>query len=211
MTAATYSHRERLDLAALLLALGPAAPTLCAGWNAADLAAHLVIRESRPDAALGILGGPLANWTQHVQDATANLPYAELVAKVRNGPPPCHSLPFQGLMGSPISLNILYITRICAGAKPIGSHVNSQLISQTSFGVASPRARDCFIARFRSAWFSSELTQLPLPDLSPAKGARRLLFAVTLENSSYVRMAARPLIWRPMERRLRLPRSTAHP
>ncbi len=99
MTAATYSHRERLDLAALLLALGPAAPTLCAGWNAADLAAHLVIRESRPDAALGILGGPLANWTQHVQDATANLPYAELVAKVRNGPPALSLFAIPGVDG----------------------------------------------------------------------------------------------------------------
>ena len=99
MTAATYSNRERLDLAALLLALGPDAPTLCAGWNAADLAAHLVIRESRPDAALGILGGPLASWTKHVQDATANLPYAELVAKVRNGPPALSLFAIPGVDG----------------------------------------------------------------------------------------------------------------
>ena len=99
VTAAQGAHTERLDLAALLLALGPNAPTLCAGWNAADLAAHLVIRESRPDAALGILGGPLAGWTQHVQDATANLPYAELVDKVRSGPPTLSFFAIPGVDG----------------------------------------------------------------------------------------------------------------
>lgn len=82
-----------------MLTLGPAAPTLCAGWNAADLAAHLVIRESRPDAALGILGGPLAGWTQHVQDATANLPFVDLVAKVRNGPPTLSIFSIPGVDG----------------------------------------------------------------------------------------------------------------
>jgi uncharacterized protein (TIGR03085 family) len=37
--------RERLELCDLLLQLGPDAPTLCAGWTTADLAAHLVLRE----------------------------------------------------------------------------------------------------------------------------------------------------------------------
>ncbi|MDA3021293.1 MAG: TIGR03085 family metal-binding protein [Actinomycetota bacterium] len=99
VNAAAGAHSERLDLAALLLALGPDAPTLCAGWNAADLAAHLVIRESRPDAALGILGGPLAGWTQHIQGATANLPYNELVAKVRGGPPTLSFFAIPGVDG----------------------------------------------------------------------------------------------------------------
>ncbi|MSO27688.1 MAG: TIGR03085 family protein [Candidatus Nanopelagicales bacterium] len=82
-----------------MLTLGPGAPTLCAGWTATDLAAHLVIRESRPDAALGILGGPLAGWTQHVQDATATLPYAELVGKVRTGPPTLSLFSIPGVDG----------------------------------------------------------------------------------------------------------------
>lgn len=99
MTATATAHSERLDLAALMLTLGPAAPTLCAGWNAADLAAHLVIRESRPDAALGILGGPLAGWTQHVQEATSNLPFVDLVAKVRNGPPTLSIFSIPGVDG----------------------------------------------------------------------------------------------------------------
>ena len=35
--------------------LGPDAPTLCEGWTTRDLAAHLVVRERRPDAAAGLL------------------------------------------------------------------------------------------------------------------------------------------------------------
>jgi uncharacterized protein (TIGR03085 family) len=37
--------RERRAICDLLLEVGPDAPTLCAGWTTADLAAHLVLRE----------------------------------------------------------------------------------------------------------------------------------------------------------------------
>ena len=37
--------RERRELCDLLLEVGPEAPTLCEGWTAADIAAHLVLRE----------------------------------------------------------------------------------------------------------------------------------------------------------------------
>src|ERR1700676_153874 len=37
--------QERREICALLLELGPDAPTLCEGWTTADLAAHLVLRE----------------------------------------------------------------------------------------------------------------------------------------------------------------------
>ncbi|RRS01213.1 maleylpyruvate isomerase family mycothiol-dependent enzyme [Glycomyces terrestris] len=37
--------REREDLCDLLAEVGPDAPTLCEGWTALDLAAHLVLRE----------------------------------------------------------------------------------------------------------------------------------------------------------------------
>jgi hypothetical protein len=46
----TYSLDERLALAALLDQTGPDAPTLCAGWQTRDLAAHVMLRERRPDA-----------------------------------------------------------------------------------------------------------------------------------------------------------------
>ena len=86
--AVTYARDERLALCALLDKAGPDAPTLCAGWRTADLAAHLVIRERRPDAALGILGGPLASYTARVQHGmSANTPYQLLVETIRTGPP----------------------------------------------------------------------------------------------------------------------------
>jgi uncharacterized protein (TIGR03085 family) len=82
------SRDERLALAALLEETGPEAPTLCAGWLTRDLAAHLVLREHRPDAAAGVLGGPLAPYTARVQRRLLNRhSYAELVAIFRNGPP----------------------------------------------------------------------------------------------------------------------------
>ena len=53
-----------------------------------DLAAHLVLREHRPDAGLGLLGGPLAVHTRSVQRRLAGrTPYARLVQMFRAGPP----------------------------------------------------------------------------------------------------------------------------
>jgi uncharacterized protein (TIGR03085 family) len=79
-----YAHAERLALADALLSAGPDAPTLCAGWATRDLAAHLVLRERRPDAAAGIMLKPLAAHTKRVQDGLASGDYATLVAKVRS-------------------------------------------------------------------------------------------------------------------------------
>ncbi len=84
----SYSRDERLALCALLDETGPDAPTLCEGWTTGDLAAHLVLRERRPDAAAGVLGGPLAGYTarvqRHIRDRT---PFADLVRMIRSGPP----------------------------------------------------------------------------------------------------------------------------
>ncbi|MFF2143219.1 TIGR03085 family metal-binding protein [Kitasatospora sp. NPDC058190] len=82
-----HALAERHRLAQLLTAAGPDAPTLCAGWTTRDLAAHLVIRERRADAAAGIRVGALAGWTQRVQDGYAERPYEELVRLFRAGPP----------------------------------------------------------------------------------------------------------------------------
>lgn len=84
----TNSRDERLALAALLEETGPDAPTLCAGWLTRDLAAHLVLRERRPDAAAGVMGGPLAPHTARVQRRyLERRSYPELIALFRNGPP----------------------------------------------------------------------------------------------------------------------------
>jgi uncharacterized protein (TIGR03085 family) len=85
--ATRYAQSERHELAELLALVGPTAPTLCRGWTTRDLAAHLVVRESRPDAALGIVLPPLAGHTEKIRRAVAARPWEELVAAVRNGPP----------------------------------------------------------------------------------------------------------------------------
>ena len=84
----SYAQTERHALADALIAAGPDAPTLCEGWTAADLAAHLVIRENRPDAAVGIMFKPTARWTERVQEGYRDRrPFAALVDQIRNGPP----------------------------------------------------------------------------------------------------------------------------
>ena len=87
MSASQHARRERFELAELLLSTGPDAPTLCEGWTTRDMAAHLVIRESRIDAEPGIVLPPFAGWTERVQRSAATRSYPELVRAVRTGPP----------------------------------------------------------------------------------------------------------------------------
>ncbi|MFB9365370.1 TIGR03085 family metal-binding protein [Kitasatospora sp. NPDC001664] len=82
----SFARGERERLADLLAAAGPEAPTLCVGWTTRDLAAHLVLRERRLDAAAGIRIGPLAGWTARVQERYRARPYEELLRLVRTGP-----------------------------------------------------------------------------------------------------------------------------
>ena len=78
---------ERNALCDSLLALGPDAPTLCDPWRTRDLAAHLVLREHRPDLASGIWFAPLGGHMERGQAALAAGDYTALVEKVRSGPP----------------------------------------------------------------------------------------------------------------------------
>ncbi|MBQ1087750.1 MULTISPECIES: TIGR03085 family metal-binding protein [Streptomyces] len=83
----TFAQRERLLLADLLETAGPEAPTLCEGWQTRDLAAHVVVRERRPDAAGGILIKQLAPRLEKVMEEFAAKPYEELIQLIRTGPP----------------------------------------------------------------------------------------------------------------------------
>lgn len=87
MSTTDLARDERQRLCDQLEQSGPDAPTLCDGWTTRELAAHIVVREGRPDAALGILGGPLAAWTERVQNGAASEPYEKLIRLIRNGPP----------------------------------------------------------------------------------------------------------------------------
>jgi uncharacterized protein (TIGR03085 family) len=81
-----FARSERAALCDLLADLGPDQPTLCAGWTTRDLAAHLILRERRPDAAAGIGIKSFANYTAKVQNAIAGRPFPDLVAQVRRPP-----------------------------------------------------------------------------------------------------------------------------
>jgi uncharacterized protein (TIGR03085 family) len=83
----SFAQAERARLADLLEQVGADAPTLCTGWRARDLAAHVVLRERRPDAAVGIIVRPLAGHTRSVQDHLAGTPWPDLVATVRSRSP----------------------------------------------------------------------------------------------------------------------------
>ena len=101
----THAQDERQALCDLLADIGPDQPTLCTGWQTADLAAHLVLRERRPDAGAGVMGGPLAGYTRRVQAHLAGRhPYAQLIDLIRSGPP---RLSLFGLPGADDKLNLV--------------------------------------------------------------------------------------------------------
>jgi uncharacterized protein (TIGR03085 family) len=84
----TVAQRERAALVDTLRAVGPDAPTLCEGWTTRDLAAHLVIREYRLDAAPGIMIPFFASHTAKVQSqVTEQNDWDELIDKISAGPP----------------------------------------------------------------------------------------------------------------------------
>lgn len=87
MTRDNVAARLRRTLCEVFDDVGPDAPTLCEGWTARDLAAHLVVRESRPDAAAGILVKAAASYGDRIRRRVGARPWNDLVDTVRSGPP----------------------------------------------------------------------------------------------------------------------------
>lgn len=83
----SFAAIEREHLVEALRAAGPDAPTLCEGWTAHDLAAHLVARERRLDSGPGIMFAPLAGWTERVRRGYLRRPFDELLRLYAGGPP----------------------------------------------------------------------------------------------------------------------------
>ena len=82
-----FARVERHALCDSFEQVGPDAPTLCSPWLTRDLAAHLVVRERRPDAAAGIWVPALAGRAEQVQNRYAAWEWPRLVDEVRSGPP----------------------------------------------------------------------------------------------------------------------------
>jgi uncharacterized protein (TIGR03085 family) len=79
---------ERAELCNLLTDVGAHAPTLCGDWEAADLAAHLVVRENRPDALVGFVIPALRGYPGRIEQTTRDtIPFPDLVERIRTGPP----------------------------------------------------------------------------------------------------------------------------
>jgi uncharacterized protein (TIGR03085 family) len=101
----SHAQDERRAICDLLAELGPGKPTLCEGWQTVDLAAHLVLRERRPDAGAGVMGGPLAAYTRRVQARlTERTPFPRLLDLIRTGPP---RTSFFALPGADERLNLV--------------------------------------------------------------------------------------------------------
>jgi uncharacterized protein (TIGR03085 family) len=84
---ASHAAIRRSELVAALEAVPPSAPTLCEGWTATDLAAHVVARERRPDSTPGLVVPALAGWTDRVRSGYARRPYPDLLRLIATGPP----------------------------------------------------------------------------------------------------------------------------
>ena len=98
----SVADSERTALADLFAELGPDAPTCCAGWTTAHLAAHLVVRDRRPDALPGYgveqlgVARPLTRWAHRLEDRLReSTPYADVVDRVRSGPAPWSPMAWQ--------------------------------------------------------------------------------------------------------------------
>jgi uncharacterized protein (TIGR03085 family) len=83
----TPATQERQRFADELSTVGADAATLCEGWTARDLAAHIVLRDGRPDAAMGLVVSAASGYTDKVQTKIASGDWDELVDRVRSGPP----------------------------------------------------------------------------------------------------------------------------
>ena len=81
------ARAERAALCDLLLEIGPDAPTLCAGWTTRDLAAHLVVREGRPDAATGHRREAARRLDREGAGGCGAAPVRRPRRQVRSGPP----------------------------------------------------------------------------------------------------------------------------
>ncbi|HEY5249131.1 MAG TPA: TIGR03085 family metal-binding protein [Dermatophilaceae bacterium] len=82
-----FASSERQGLCDTFERVGPDAPTLCSPWLTRDLAAHLVVRERRPDVSAGIVLPLLAGRLEKVQNGYAAWEWRKLIREVRSGPP----------------------------------------------------------------------------------------------------------------------------
>ena len=119
----TWHTLERAQLAQALTDAGPDAPTLCEGWQARHVAAHVVLRESSPVVGAGIVVPALAGRAERAIErlagtATSDASYGALVARVAHGPSRLHPMTWAG---EPINLLEFFVHTedVRRGAGPV--------------------------------------------------------------------------------------------
>ncbi|HEX6254693.1 MAG TPA: maleylpyruvate isomerase family mycothiol-dependent enzyme [Euzebyales bacterium] len=122
MTTSVKRRREELcDLLAGLTIEQWTAETLCAGWDAGDIAAHLIVREREPWTGPGLfLGGPFGDLTDRRRNAWKAQGRERLIAALRAGPPRLMSV-------GPI-----------AGTQVIEDWIHEQDVRRGGAGLATP-------------------------------------------------------------------------
>jgi hypothetical protein len=139
----SLARTERAALADLLDQLGPDEPTLCGDWTTRDLAAHLTVRERRPDALPGVAIKAFAGRTESVQDSYAERDYSELVQLVRSGPGRLSLFSLLAPTSSSTPPSTSCTTRTSSGRKRGGSRAHSHDGCKTRSGRRSRRVPRC--------------------------------------------------------------------
>jgi uncharacterized protein (TIGR03085 family) len=141
MSATKVLLTERAAMCDTFEKFGPDAPTLCDGWSTLDLAAHLVAREARSDAALGLIIPALAGHLQKVMDRYKAKGYEHLVGMLRTGPPVMHR---SGPLAAPnVNENFVHhedIRRPAGeGPRPLDAEMDAILWKMLNFGARLSR------------------------------------------------------------------------
>lgn len=83
----TLATDERAAICDEFLEAGPDRPTLCDGWTARELLAHLLVRERQPWVTPGMFVPALAPVVDRAAAGYASAPWSEAVGLLRAGPP----------------------------------------------------------------------------------------------------------------------------
>lgn len=129
----SFAQKERERLAALLLKVGPDAPTLNEGWTTHDLAVHLLIREAKPAAAPGIFIDALSGVTDKETEKQKARPYDEVVREWAAGPP-LWVKPFDSAMNT--SEHFIHHEDVRRGGGEVKPREFSQAVNQELFALA---------------------------------------------------------------------------
>lgn len=119
----TWHEIERAQLAQALLDVAPDAPTLCEGWQARHLAAHVVLRERSAVVGAGIAVPALSSRAEAAiarlaDQASTEGAYRDLVARVADSPARWHPASWVGESANVVEF-FVHTEDVRRGAGPV--------------------------------------------------------------------------------------------